>query len=114
MLLQSYMYAVVSRFGLKAERSLGVGVDGPAGGLVLTLVCQGDLVATLLLHAFRQAADGDLATNAEPVWYQNQNFIKPIISVERPNGHHLKLLLSKHVQFIYVNYISGQARRTLL
>lgn len=60
------MNAVVSRFGLKAEGPLRVGVDCPAGSLVLVLVCQGDLVATLLLHALRQAADGDLTAHTEP------------------------------------------------
>lgn len=60
------MNAVVSRFGLKAEGSLWIRVGGPAGRLVLAPVCQGDLVAALLLHALRQAADGDLTTNAEP------------------------------------------------
>lgn len=60
------MDAVVSRFGLKAEGPLRVRVDGPAGRLVLALVCHGDLVAPLLLHALGQAADGDLATHTEP------------------------------------------------
>lgn len=32
------MDAVVSRFGLKAENSLRVGLDGLPGGLVLVLV----------------------------------------------------------------------------
>lgn len=67
------MDTVVSRFGLEAEGPLRIGVDGPAGGLVLALVCQSDLVAALLLHAFRQAADGDLATHTEPVHDQQQN-----------------------------------------
>ena len=65
------MDAVVSRFGLEAESPLRVGLDGPAGRLVLVLLCQGDLVATLLLHALGQAADGDLATNTEPGVGQN-------------------------------------------
>lgn len=66
MLLETYMNAVISRFGLKAEGPLRIGVDSPARSLVLSLVCQSDLVATLLLHALRQAADGDLATHTEP------------------------------------------------
>lgn len=66
MLLEAYMDTVVSRFGLKAEGTLRVGVDSPARSLVLALMCQSDLVATLLLHALRQAADGDLATHTEP------------------------------------------------
>lgn len=65
-MLETYMNAVISRFGLKAEGPLRVGVNSPAWSLVLSLVCQGDLVATLLLHAFRQAAEGDLATHTEP------------------------------------------------
>lgn len=60
------MNAVLSRFGLKAEGPLKVGINSPAGGLVLCLVCHGDLVATLLLHALRQVADGDLTTHTEP------------------------------------------------
>lgn len=59
------MDTVVSRFGLEAEGSLGVRVHSPAGGLVLALVGQGDLVATLLLHALRQVADGDLTAHTE-------------------------------------------------
>lgn len=66
MLLEAYLDTVVSGFGLKAEGPLGVGVGGPAGALVLALVCQGDLIAALLLHALRQAADGDLAAHTEP------------------------------------------------
>lgn len=53
MLLNSYMDTVVSRFCLKAEGSLGVRIDCPARRLVLALVRQRDLVATLLLHALR-------------------------------------------------------------
>lgn len=64
---QIYVDAVVSRFGLKAENSLGVGLDGLPGGLVLVLVFQSHFVASLLLHALRQAAEGDLPTDAEPV-----------------------------------------------
>lgn len=67
------MNAVVSRFGLKAELPLRIGVDGLAGGLVLVLVFQSDLVAALLLHALRQAADRDLATYTEPAWDRHQN-----------------------------------------
>lgn len=59
------MDTVGSRFGLEAEGSVGIRVGGPAGGLVLALVCQGDLVATLLLHALGQVADGDLTTHTE-------------------------------------------------
>lgn len=73
MLLESYMDTVVSRFGLKAEGPLRIRVNGLAGGLVLVLLCQSDLVAALLLHALRQAADGDLATHTEPVWGRHQN-----------------------------------------
>lgn len=68
------MDAVVSRFGLKAEGPLGVGVDSSARSLVL--VCQGDLVATLLLHALRQATDGDLATHTEPGLGPESHFCK--------------------------------------
>lgn len=64
----TYLNTVVSRFGLKAEGSLRIRVDGLAGGLFWVLVFQSDLVAALLLHALRQAADGDLATDAEPAW----------------------------------------------
>lgn len=65
--LKTYMDNVVSRFGLEAEGPLRIRVDGLAGGLVLVLVFQGDLVAALLLHAFRQAADGDLSTYTKTV-----------------------------------------------
>lgn len=61
------MDVVVSRFGLKAEGPLRVGVHAAAGGLVLAPWGQDDPVAALLLHAFRQAADGDLTADAEPV-----------------------------------------------
>lgn len=60
------MNAVVSRFGLEAEGSLWIRVGGPTRSLVLAQLCQSDLVATLLLHALGQAADGDLTANAEP------------------------------------------------
>lgn len=59
------MDTVVSRFGLEAEGTLRVRVNGPARSLVL--VRQSDLIATLLLHALREATDGDLATHTEPV-----------------------------------------------
>ena len=107
MLLESYLDAIVSRFGLKAESSLEVGVDGPAGGLILALVCQSDLVATLLLHAFGQVADGDLTTNTEPVWEQNKNIIKLVINVERKRKSPFNFNL------YYVKYISlGVSRAT--
>lgn len=61
------MDTVVSRFRLKAESPLRIRIDGLAGGLVRVLVLQSDLVAALLLHALRQATDGNLATHAEPV-----------------------------------------------
>lgn len=61
------MDAVVSRFGLKAENTLRVRVDGLPGGLVWVLVFQSHFIASLLLHALRQAADGDLSTDAEAV-----------------------------------------------
>jgi len=64
---------VVSGFGLEAEGALGVRVGGPAGGLVLALVRQSDLVAALLLHALGQAADGDLAAQTEPVRDQQKS-----------------------------------------
>lgn len=70
--LKTYLHIVVSRFGLKAEGPLWIRVDGLAGGLILVLVCQSDLVAALLLHALRQATDGDLATHTEPVWDRHQ------------------------------------------
>lgn len=60
------MNTVVSGLGLEAEGPLRVRVHGLAGGLVLILLCEGDLVATLLLHPLGQAADGDLAAHAEP------------------------------------------------
>lgn len=66
------MDTVVSGFGLKAEGPLMVRFNSPNESLVCALVRQSDLVATLLLHAFRQAADGDLATNTEPVLDQNE------------------------------------------
>lgn len=61
------MDAVVSRFGLKAENALRVRVDGLPGGLVRVLVFQSHFIASLLLHALGQAADGDLSTDAEAV-----------------------------------------------
>lgn len=72
-LKKTYMDNVVSRFGLKAEGPLRIRVDGLAGGLVLVLVFQSDLVAALLLHAFRQAADGDLSTYTKTVGGRHQN-----------------------------------------
>lgn len=62
------MNAVVSRFGLKAEGPMRVRVCGATESLVLAPVCQGHLVAALLLHALRQATDGDLTADTEPVW----------------------------------------------
>lgn len=66
------MDAVVPRFGLKAEGPLRVRIGGPAESLVLAPVGQSDLVAPLLLHALRQAADGDLAANTEPAFNKHQ------------------------------------------
>lgn len=65
------MDAVVSRFGLKAENSLRVRIDGLPGGLLWVLVFQSHFIASLLLHALRQAADGDLSADAEAV--ENRN-----------------------------------------
>lgn len=61
------MDAVVSRFGLKAENSLRVRIDGLPVGLVRVLVFQSHFIAPLLLHALGQAADGDLSADAEAV-----------------------------------------------
>lgn len=66
------MNAVVSRFGLKAEGPVRVRVGDPTESLVLAPVCQSDLVAALLLHALRQATDGDLTTDTEPMWDQQE------------------------------------------
>lgn len=72
------MDAVVSRFGLKAENSLRVGLHGLPGGLVLVLVFQSHFIASLLLHALRQAAERDLPADAEsvenPHQFVNQNW----------------------------------------
>lgn len=72
------MDAVVSRFSLKAENALRVGLDGLPGGLVLVLVCQSHFIASLLLQALRQAAEGDLSADAEsvenPHQFMNQNW----------------------------------------
>lgn len=68
-----YMDAVVSRFGLKAESSLRVRIDGLPGGLVRVLVFQSHFIASLLLHALGQAADGDLSADAEAVENPHQN-----------------------------------------
>lgn len=68
----AHLNAVVSWFGLETEAPLRVRFDALAGGFVWVLVLQGDLVATLLLHAFGQTADGDLAAQAEPVWKKGE------------------------------------------
>lgn len=70
--LKTYMDNVVSRFGLEAEGPLRIRVNGLAGGFVLVLVFQSDLVTALLLHAFRQATDGDLSTYTKTVGEQHQ------------------------------------------
>lgn len=67
------MDAVVSGFGLKAENSLRVGINGLPGGLVWVLIFQSHFIASLLLHAFRQAADGDLSADAESVETRHQS-----------------------------------------
>lgn len=61
---------VVSRFGLEAKGPLRIRVNGLARGLVL--VFQSDLVTALLLHAFRQATDGDLSTYTKTAGEQRQ------------------------------------------
>lgn len=70
------MDAVVSRFGLKAENSLRVRINDLPGGLVWVLVFQSHFIASLLLHALGQAADGDLSADAEAVENRNQNWNK--------------------------------------
>lgn len=62
-----HLNGVVSWFGLETETTLRVRLNGFARGFLWVLVLQGDFVATLLLHALRQMADGDLAAHAEPV-----------------------------------------------
>lgn len=80
------MDAVVSRFGLKAENSLRVRISGLPGGLVRVLVFQSHFVASLLLHALRQAADGDLSADAEAVENRHRNLNKKPARKERLRG----------------------------
>lgn len=103
------MNAVVSRFGLKAERPLRIGVDGLAGGLVL--VFQSDLVAALLLHALRQAADRDLATYTEPAWGRHQN----LDQAGQQSGY-MKFInqIKYNVKMYAAQALSGRPCRTLL
>lgn len=91
------MDTIVSRFGLKAEGSLRIRVDGPTRSLVLPLMRQCDLVATLLLHALGQATDGDLSTHTEPAL--NQEFIRLVGAVAMFKIRFAALKLNSRVQF---------------
>lgn len=71
-----YMDAVVSWFGLKAESSLWVRIDGLPGGLIRVLVFQSHFIASLLLHALGQVADGDLPADTEAVENRHQSLNK--------------------------------------
>lgn len=61
-----YLYAVVSWFNLKAERSMAVTLDSAEKALILSLRRERNSVVSKLFNSLRKTGDWDVTTHAKP------------------------------------------------